>query len=276
MASRSEVLTVSKGGINRERFRGGALKDSLYDLLNAYITPSKTIRIRPAALYYETLPDDSNGDSLVHGLCAHNNALHVFATEYVAVPDGFILHIINHPDQTDSDGTPIPIKRVHFAKPFLGYLYVAVEFNTQTAIDGGYGDVYHYWLQGGSAWEASKDYKVGDIVTPATPTGLSYVAKRSGSANQQWLAGVQRALGDVVEPTTFNNFEYTVIDTLGSNPRSGSTEPDWPTDSGAQVIEEADSTPASAQTAATTTDTSATPSPDIMNRYWNWIWGINQ
>src|SRR5690606_35861833 len=64
-----------------------------------------------------------------------------------------------------------------------------------------------------------------------------YQATRIGSPGAAWAAGVERTIGDVVEPTVYNGYKYTVTATTGANPTSGLIEPDWPTESGAQIIE---------------------------------------
>ena len=44
---RQFALTTAKGGINRLRDKGNASKDSLYDLLNGYVTQTNSIKPRP-------------------------------------------------------------------------------------------------------------------------------------------------------------------------------------------------------------------------------------
>jgi hypothetical protein len=39
-------LTAIKGGINRTRTKGGARADTLYDLLNVYVTEDGTVQAR--------------------------------------------------------------------------------------------------------------------------------------------------------------------------------------------------------------------------------------
>lgn len=260
MAARSEALTTINGGINRLRTQGAALKDSLYDLLNAYVTSSKTVKPRPGTIRYATLPSDTAGDPVTRGLCSFDDGLHVFAAEPVTVPAGFTLHVLAHPDGPDSAGNPIPLTKIHFAAPFLGFLYVVAEFQG--------GDIFHFWLQTGDVWAASTVYKVGSVVAPSVANGFAYQARRRTGAGLSWAPGVQRAIGDVVEPTEYNNFQYTVVDVAGTNPRSGATEPTWPLEDGAQVTEEADTTPAEAQTSTSATDPGSTPSPVVINRYW--------
>jgi hypothetical protein len=142
---------------------------------------------------------------------------------------------------TGSEGTSgadIAITKIHFAAPFMGALYVVAEFEN--------GNVWHYWLQEGAVWEADKVYAAGDLVTPADPTGLVYRAERLGNAYPSWAAGQSRSDGtdgydvSVIEPTTYNGFYYTCVAATGTDPRSGTIEPTWPEEDGAQITETTD------------------------------------
>lgn len=223
------ALTVIRGGINRFRLKGAARADALYDLVNGYVTNENTVVVRPGTFRRAVLP------AATKGLCAFDGSKHVFASESVPVPTGYTLHVLVHPMFEDGSENPFPIKTIHFCAPFLGFLYVVAEFDV--------GDVdtqstYHYWLQSGGAWQPNKVYKHGDVVEPTVPNGMAYQATRLGSPNPSWAPNQPRTLGDVVEPTTYNDFYYTVVDTIGDNPISGSTEPDWPTEDGAQIFED--------------------------------------
>lgn len=253
MASRDIALTTIKGGINRQRTKGGALEDSLYDLLNGHVTKSRTVVVRPGSRRPYTL------DSTTKGLVTYNGALNTFSNTSVEVPAGITLNVITHEDQTADN--PIAISEINFAAPYMGYLYVAATFEN--------GDCRHFWLQGGDSWEAETVYKLGDVVVPTDFQGLAFQAQRLTEPNQAWAPNVTRTIGDVVEPTVYNDFYYTVVDTQGDNPRSGATEPTWPTEDGAQVIEDADG--ASTEPAGLTEmpDTSTVPAPNLLERYLN-------
>lgn len=243
-------LTILKGGINRLRTKGGARADSLYDLLNGYITDSGTVKSRPGTLRMATL------DSSTKGLVSFDGSLHVFSNVVVTVPSGYTLHVVAHPDDS-----ALAITKIHFAKPFLGFLYVVAEFTG--------GDTFHYWLRlttvNDGVWKADNIYFHGDMVEPSVATGLAFEATRLGAANPSWAANVPRAIGDIVEPTVYNDFFYTVVDTLGTNPRSGTIEPDWATSDGAQTLEDVDGIGSST---ATTTETSSTTTPQTtQDRY---------
>jgi hypothetical protein len=259
MADRSVALTTIKGGINRMRTKGAALSDALYDLLNGYQTTEKTVKVRPGTQRYADLPVDTAGNNTTHGLCAFDGSLHVFATELLTVPTGFTCHVIQHPDGPDSGGNYTAIRKIHYAAPFLGYLYVVAEFVDDS--------IYHYWLRSGDEWQASTIYKAGDLVVPTTPTGLVYQAKRADEAKQSWAPGVVRTIGDWVEPTTYNDYEYLCVDTQGANPRSGDTEPTWPTSDGQQVYEDADGSVSTTPDVTEQPDLATLPGTNIWNRY---------
>lgn len=248
----TEQLTAIKGGIDRQRTKGGALKDKLYDLLNGYVEKGRTVVVRPGTMRNAYVPNTK-------GLCSFDGSKHVFAAETVTVPDGYTLHVLTRP----GDGVvTTPINRIYFAKPFMGFLYVVADFVGDT------NTYYHFWLQTGSEWQANRTYKHGDIVAPSTANGFAYQASRIGSPNLAWAPGVQRALNDVIEPTEYNDFYYTAVDVLGTNPRSGDEEPVWPTEGGAQVAEDADGIGgAAAGTPTEAPDNTETPNPDTTDRY---------
>src|SRR5688572_30316201 len=106
------ALTTIKGGINRLRTKGSAPEDSVYDLLNGYVTAAKTVKVRPGTFRNAALAEDTAGNGLTKGLVAFDGTLHVFADELVEVPAGYTLHIISHPDATPDD--PIRILEINF------------------------------------------------------------------------------------------------------------------------------------------------------------------
>jgi hypothetical protein len=248
----SVALTTIRGGINRLRTKGSPPEDSLYDLVNAYVTAAKTVKVRPGTLRPASVPGTK-------GLCAFDGALHVFAAAQVDVPDGYVLHIITHPDASPDD--PIAIEEINFAAPFMQFLYVSATFVN--------GDTYHFWLQTGDTWQANTVYSLGDVVTPSVPNGLAFQAQRLTDPNLAWAPNVTRQIGDVVEPTVYNDYYYTVVDVQGDNPRSGATEPTWPTEDGAQVIEDADGAGGAPTTPTDMPDPNAQPSQSTSDRYDN-------
>lgn len=238
---RAAPLTTIKGGINRLRTRGGARADVLYDLVNGYVTEAGTVKVRPGTEQVAEL------DSRTRGLCAFGGELHTFCHVQVDVPEGYVLNILVHPDPPDTGDygyaydyatSTVALQTIHFAEPFLGGLYIVAEFED--------GSVYHYWLQPGKAWEATKQYNAGDLVQPSTPTGLLYRASRLHDPRTPWQPDEPRYDGtsyeeaSEIEPTVYNGFYYLCIEVQGLNPRSGSTEPTWPTFKGGTVMERTD------------------------------------
>lgn len=228
---RSQPLTVVRGGINRQRIKGGALADSLYDLLNGYVTAAGTVVARPGTYREATL------HPATRGLVAFDGSRHVFCHSQVDVPDGYTLHVLHHPDSTD--GYTIELERIHFSVPIMGALYVAAEFED--------GETHHYWLQEVDVWAQDTHYLYATMVRPSIPNGLVFQASRLGDPSPAWAADVPRGDGNsgdygqsIIEPTVYNDFYYSCVLVGGDNPRSGTEEPTWPTEAGAEVIEYAD------------------------------------
>ncbi|OWB46529.1 hypothetical protein [Stenotrophomonas maltophilia] len=225
MSGRIVTLNASKGGINRLRTKGGADPNTLYDLVNGYVDQDGVPRSRPGTKNKNTLPTGAT-----KGLCAYDGKLIVFSHEPQTIAASTPVvecEVLKHPNTPD-----LPIKEIHFAGPFLGYLYVVPEFVN--------GDVFHYWLQRGTTWEPGKIYLPGSLVTPTAPNGIAYQLDSGTEQFQVWVRNVARALGDKVVPSTDNGYYYTVTDTFGPAPRSGATEPSWPTSPGATVFEDSD------------------------------------
>lgn len=250
MAGQIVNLTTAKGGLNRMRVKGSPSPDSLYELTNAYVDASGAIQSRPGTVLDVTLPAGTKG------LCAYSGKLWVFSHQTTATGDAdYECAVLVHP----TDNTQV-IERIHFASPFLGYLYVVPEFAN--------GDVYHYWLRDTDTWVAGTAYGLGDVVQPVTPNGYHYVATRNGAPGVKWAAGVERAVNDVVEATTFDGYQYTVTVAEGNPARSGTTEPTWNAEDGALTEESIDLTPPSTGSSGSN-DPGTTLPPEIQSRYDN-------
>lgn len=234
MGIRQANLGPLKAGITRLRDKGGASAESLFDLLNGYVDASGAPTSRDGTTLKHTLPAGTKG------LCAFEGKKHVFALE--AIDPGssdYVVDILIHPD-ANFTGT---LKAIHFAKPFLGFLYVVAEFSD--------GNVYHYWLQSKDVWQPNTVYFNGDAVRPSTPNGFIYTAK-ARNAPGAWQPSTKYAIGDEVQPTTYNGYKYVVTELDGTNPTSGTSEPDWIASEGAEIIEDKDSTPTTNTTTQTT------------------------
>lgn len=224
---RAVALTSAKAGIQRLRTKGGAKPDSLFDQVNCYTTQANSVVPRPGTAVDTVLPPGTIGLTFFAGKMV------VFSdhgVDLTAHPD-YTLEILTYPGELDLDN-PQTLKRIHFAEPMLGLLYVVARWSDDT--------VYHYYLSTAEQWQAGHVYGMSAFVWPTDPNGYSYRAHRIGAPGSLWAPGVERKVGDVVEPTTYNGFEYVCTEAYGSPPRSGPTEPVWPTASGAVAIEEAD------------------------------------
>ena len=228
-------LNALKAGINRLRTKGGADPSSLYDLVNGFVTIDGSIQSRPGTVRHAALPAGTKG------LCAFDGGMVVFSSTPQTMPAGYTCEVLSHP--TDDTQT---IVEIHFAAPFMGFLYVVAEFSN--------GDVFHYWLQSGGTWEALTMYRANDTVLPTVKNGLRYQAVMNDNP-VAWAPSVPRAVGDVVQPTVYTGWKYTVIAVDGDNPASGLIEPDWLESDGAIVYEDQDNTP------TPTTPTPGTGSP---------------
>lgn len=244
MSGRPVTLNTLKGGINRLRQKGGASQQVLYDLLNGYVTADNSIESRPGTETHATLPANTKG------LCAFDGGLVVFSHAAQTMPAGYSCEVINHPEFPGME-----IQEIHFAGPYLGYLYVVAEFADAS--------VYHYWLERRDPWAASTDYVPGDIVEPTVRNGFAYRATRLNAPLLVWQPNVPRTVGNTIEPTVANGFYFEVTATSGSSPKSGTVEPNWPTESGATIFEDTDLTPPEAPvTGNTSTDPTLPPSVD--------------
>lgn len=244
-------LSTAKGGMTRLRDKGGASPDSLYDLQNGYVTQTGSIKFRAGTRKAYSLPLGTKG------LCAFRGKLHVFSAVPVVSTDPMVVvNILRYPGNVVGQS----IKRIWFAAPFLGFLYVVAEWVN--------GQVFHYWLQESGTWQPNHIYLLGQNVLPTVSTGYAYQATRLGDPNPLWAPNVLRAVGDRVEPRTPNGYYYEVIDTLGDNPRSGATEPNWIASDGAIVYEDVSGDGGESQDPDGNTG-SSTPPPDVQDRYGN-------
>lgn len=253
--ARQVTLNAVKGGIDRLRVKGGPSPNNLFDGLNCYIDASGVPTSRDGTSISYQLPPGTKG------MTAANGELVVFSHEVVGpMPAGVTLEVLTNPNNPAS-----PILDIHYAGPFLAdasgaILYVVAEFEN--------GDVFHYWLQHGTTWQASTVYNLGDIVVPTVPNGLVYRVERLNPAAPVWQPNVTRTVGEIVEPTTPDGFQYEVVATIGTSPRSGAVEPNWNAEDGALTYEDVDLTP-QAPGGTGSDGSSTTPPTSVTDRYSN-------
>ncbi len=185
---RQQNLSAVKAGITRLRDKGGASPDSLYDLLNGYVTAARTIKCRPGTRIEVVLPPGTKG------LVWFQGKFVVFS--HLVVDSGTSrveVEVIRHPTAPAT-----PIKDIHFALPFLGYLYVVAEFAD--------GLIRHYWLEKGEVWQPNHIYLPGTLVRPTEGNGMAYRVESDRAGYTPWAPNVGRALGDVVVPVVDNGY----------------------------------------------------------------------
>lgn len=251
--TRTVSLNALKAGISRLRTKGGPDPQTLYDLVDGYVNAAGTPVQRPAFVDIAVLPEGTVG------LMSYRGLKYVFADSPVDLTgfDDFALAILTHPRAGEEDAPSLV--RIHFAEPFMQFPYVSAEWSN--------GDNFHYWMQGEgdeNYWQADTTYRLYAVVHPTTQTGFTYRAHRLGEPGETWAPDEEREVGDVVEPTVANGFEYVAIEAYGNPPRSGKTEPVWPTQEGAIVIEEADLAPGAPPTGG---GGGSTLPPDVTDRY---------
>lgn len=260
MAGNVVNLTTVAGGMNLLREKGGAPRKNLRVLLNGFVGQDGGARSR-----YGTQPVAVGASQGHRGFVSHKGKLYTFhhaggdSLDWVnaiigtATVETIVLVNPNAPDS--------PIKEVHFAGQYMGVLYVVVEYDN--------GDVFHFWLESVEAWQPGKIYMLGQLVMPVgDQTGYAYRVTRQGAPFPPWAAGVARAIGDKVEPTTVTGWYYEVSNTIGDNPRSGTVEPTWPQVENEVVWEDVDGVGSDPTGSAGQVPDTTLP-PDMGDRYGN-------
>jgi len=424
MAAPPVSLTVAGGGMTRLRVKGAALKNSLYQLTNGYVTAAQTVKVRNGTFRTANLADYGIA-GVSKGLVAYKDSFHIFSHQAGTIPPGFTLHVLNHPAATTTDpnsqtlyfmtpasfatshnqlglndlagqlaglpgyaikqvlsaepasnvgsisgttlggaaiqavaytnpssssdpntlylvlastydyseprtftypkqggGTntvsiqasallnnldlggsysvfgwsvgsdlpdfsgstvtlqfggggdivPIPLKDIHFAAPFMGFLYVVAEFDVDSATEALWGSTYHYWLQTVGTWAPDTVYQIGNLVSPTVPNGFTYRAARISAPNPAWTPQTLHAVDDQVEPTVANGYYFVAIETDGANPITGTVEPTWPTTTDATVAEDSETANNDVTAAAPASQTQ--PAPATGTKYINPYAGI--
>ena len=219
--------------MTRLRSKGGASPESLWELYNGYVNASKIPQQRPSSIWKFQVPVGSKG------LVFHKGVFYTFTALAVAAVAGSTNLVLRHPN----GGFGGTIKQIHFAQPFMGYLYVVAEFNAFATIPS---IIVHYWLQKPAKWLPNQRYNVNDMVQPAgAANGLYYVALQGKSPLPAWTPALRHKIGDGIQPTVYNGFVYYAIAINGKyaiagaglEAPSGLVEPTWPTELNATVLE---------------------------------------
>lgn len=223
-------------GINLLRSKGGASPDALFDLVNGWVTPKRTINARPGSVNEASAPGTVGG-------VGFENKIHVFAATPVSVADPIIVvNVLRHPT-----GGAAGLLKIHRAFPIYGRLYVVAEFAD--------GVVRHYWLEAPNAWSADKQYLFNSLIRPTVETGY-YYENVTVDATPAWQAVVEVAVGEFKQPRVGNGFKYELLSATGPAPaRTSNTEPTWPVVDGATVKERRYVTVAAEPPGGATTDT---------------------
>lgn len=213
------VLSTQKGGVSRLRDKGGASQETLFDLVNAYVTTAKTIKQRPGRSTFLALNPGTVG------LESFEGQFYVFASTFVAQSDTRVTCVVlRHPTNA-----ALALTKIHFAQPFLGRFYVVAEFSN--------GDIRHYWVTNAPVWTANTVYGYLQKVSPSVPTGLIFEVSNTDST-PLWAGGETIVVSNERQPTTYNGFKFEAITVTGTAPvKTSTTEPTWPTTEGATVIE---------------------------------------
>jgi len=193
-------LTVLAGGIDRQRVKGGAAANKLYDLQNSYITNAGSIVPREGTIRTATL------DSSTVGLAAANGMFNIFSSAFstATLPANYVLNVLQDPTNTSASVT-----KIWFAKPFLGFEYVVAQFSD--------GLIFTYWLQNDGTWTSNTVYTTASIVLPPVPNGLAYQGVRDFPIQPLWTPNTAEQLGNFVEPNTPTGFAYQVVAISGYN-----------------------------------------------------------
>lgn len=175
-------LDVRKGASSSEPNR-------LRVLTNAYITTGKQIQKRPGLVHYEAL------EAGTIGLRSAGGVLNTFYESGTITHTNplFVARKVAHPTASQ------PIRQVHYADMFAGYLYAVAEYNDAS--------VWHHYLDDDGAWQAATAYPLNTFRRPTTPNGYRYEVTS--------LAGT--GTSDATEPTWPTTVGATVTDNAGAN-----------------------------------------------------------
>jgi hypothetical protein len=226
---RPETLSASGAGMTRLRTKGGASKESLYELTNGYVTASKTPSQRPGTTWKFNFANTGHTTNAgkTKGLVPFKGVMYAFTHDTAFATSGsanFVILVLRHPTSTTAT-----IAQIHFAQPFMGLLYVVAQFTVTSDYPSGF--IGHYWLQNPPVWVGLAQHNANDLVQPTVNNGFYYKAVQLINP-PAWTPLLQYAIGDIVQPTVYNGLFYIVNSEFGAGTppaRSGSIEPIWST-----------------------------------------------
>lgn len=270
------TLNASKAGITRLRTKGGASPETLLDLTNGYVNASKCPQQRPGTTWLFNFADSGHTGNTdkTKGLVAFKGIVYTFTHDPAYATSGsssFVILVLRHP----TNGTAA-LKAIHYAAPFMGFLYVVAEFAD--------GVIKHYWLQAPAKWTAATVYLDNAMVQPSIPNGYYYQAQRrlnppAWTALFQYKGDPSVVAGsnaDRVQPTTYNGYYFIVGNIQGAGSgltppiaRSGSKEPSWVTTGHAIVYDYATTAPLPTQQPGATPPAQTPPGKEPGGRYTN-------
>jgi hypothetical protein len=237
------VFTAAGSGMTRLRVKGSASAETLYELTNGFVNADRMPQRRPGCIEYlhfgttGSFPVSPASAGKTHGLVPYQGKLYTFTIDPTAMYSGSKIVVVRlfYPNQNPPAG--VDISQIHFAKVYMGYLYVCCEFTDGVIAD--------FWLQQPAAWTARNIYKANDLVQPSTPNGYYYKAVQTTIPYPAWTPNLMHTWHDKVQPTVYNGFFYDAYAMNSQsgpiptppNVASGATEPIWPLADGAGVLE---------------------------------------
>lgn len=216
-------------GMNRQRRVGNPSPDDLWDLVNGYVDKRGRIVGRPGLSHPYNAAGSARAactfPSGTVGMIRFNGKFHTFHHNSSANggDSRIVVNVLRHPT-----GGAATLSAINSVFPFLNRLYVVATFSDDVR--------KHYWLDEPLAWTATTGIPAEGRVQPTVPSGF-YFANIATNSDPAWQANVEVTTGDFKTPTVFTGFKYEATATTGTLPRTGNTEPTWPTVAGDTVIE---------------------------------------
>lgn len=212
------VVANLRTGLDRNRRFGEVEVDRLWNLVNGYVNDAGRVVKRPGFTR-------SQAGLACRGLFGFRGKLHTFAATPQANPSPalVVINVLRHPT-----GGVAALHKVHSVSLSLGALYVVAEF-----LDG---VVQHYWLQPAITWTASTRVDRGEYLQPTVPNGFVYEISNESPINK-WTANTAFAVSNQRQPTVHTGLYFQVTSVTGTGPKSGDTEPEWPTEVGEFITE---------------------------------------